>query len=83
MLQALAVNTNKLILEAFRKSVSYACKALVEYFELMKGLIQVHPTSAMRYILENPNIYARAEMGIIEIFGCTQLAPDSCRITNE
>ena len=77
MIQAAYLDLTKLIMQSFRKSISYSCNALVEYLEIIKGLIQAHPTVTLRYILETPNIYARAGNGVLEVFSCSQLSPGS------
>lgn len=73
--QAMAFRMDTLVRDSFWKSYLYACNALAEYFEILKGLIQEHPTPTLRYLLKNPNIYARSGLNILEIFSCTQLAP--------
>ena len=77
MVQSAYVKLSQLVADSFRKSINYACHALAEYLEMIKGLIQVHPTATLRYIFENPNIFARTGNGVIEVFSCTQLQPDS------
>ena len=80
MVQAVYVKLSQLITDAFRKSINYACHALAEYLEMIKGLIQAHPTATLRYIFENPNIFARTGNGVIEVFSCTQLDPGSYKL---
>ena len=60
--------------------MSYACRALAEYLEIIKGLVQSHPTTTLRYLLQNPNIHARSGLDVIEVFGCSQLRPSNYRL---
>ena len=69
-LQSVSERLTEAIKDSFWQNYSMTCNNLVEYLEILKTLMAIHPTQSMRHILNNSNIFATAGMDVIEVYGC-------------
>ena len=73
MMQSLATEIVQTQRKQFWDNYAYTCNNIANTLKIVALLMSQHPTLTARYLLENPNVTARAGPGFLQVFPCTQL----------
>jgi len=74
--QAIVHEQTQLAQKLFWSSYYYSCHNAAQMISIITMLLEQHPTMAARYMLQMTNIVANSGPGYLEVFPCTEIAPD-------
>ena len=74
MVQGVATNLATTQRKQFWDNYAYTCQNIASTLKIVSLLMTQHPTISARYLLQNPNVTAKAGPSYVQVYPCTQLA---------
>lgn len=75
LVQVLAYDQAKMARELFWSAYYYSCHNAAETLRIISMLLEQHPITSARYLLQMSNITARSGPGFLQVFPCTIVDP--------